>query len=92
MLIYQKEQNEIKVTKSFCLIKQEKILKNYVETLVDMSNDENKQLYRVSWEEEPNFFCVDRSKKRDQGRNCNCNESKNIYIESNPETKPSYLT
>ena len=54
----------------------------------DMSYDEFKELCRKSWEEGYNFLYIDRSKKRDQGRYCICNESKKTYIESSPETKP----
>ena len=39
-------------------------------------------------DEDYNYLCIDRSKKRDQGKNCNCNESKRTYIEATPQTKP----
>ena len=47
----------------------------------DMGNDKFKQLCKKAWEGEYKYLCIDRSKKRDQGRYCNCNESKkkNIY-------------
>ena len=51
----------------------------------DMSYDEFKQSCRKSWEEDYNYLCIDRSKKRDQGRYCICNESKNTYIECTPK-------
>ena len=54
----------------------------------DMHYDEFKELCRKSWEEEYNYLCIDRSKKRDQGRYCICNESKNTYSEATPQTKP----
>ena len=54
----------------------------------DMTYDEFKELCRESWEEDYIYLCIDRSKKRDQGRYCVCNESKNTYIECTPETKP----
>ena len=54
----------------------------------DMSYDEFKELCRKSWEEDYNYLCIDRSKKRDQGRYCICNESKNTYLEATPQTKP----
>ena len=54
----------------------------------DKSYDEFKELCRKSWEENYNYLCIDRSKRRDQGRYCTCNESKNTYIECTPETKP----
>ena len=51
-----------------------------------------KEICRNSWEEEHNYFCIDRSKKRDQGRCCFCNKSKIAYIEGAPETKAFSLT
>ena len=54
----------------------------------DMNYDEFKELCRKSWEEDYNYLCIDRSKKRDQGRYCICNESKNTYLEATPQTKP----
>ena len=45
----------------------------------DMSYGEIKQFCRKSWEEDYNFLCFDRSRKRDQGRCCICFESKNTY-------------
>ena len=53
----------------------------------DMSYDEFKELCRKSWEEDYNYLCIDRSKKRDWGRYFISNESKNTYIECTPETK-----
>ena len=53
----------------------------------DMSYDEFKDLCRKSWEEDYNYLCIDRSKKREQGRYCICNESKNKYNEAKPQTK-----
>ena len=53
-----------------------------------MSYGEFKELCRKSWEEDYNYLCIDRSKKRDQGRYCICNESKNTYIECTPQSKP----
>ena len=54
----------------------------------DMSYDEFKDLCRKSWEEDYNYLCIDRSKKRDRGKYCICNESKNTCIEATPQTKP----
>ena len=54
----------------------------------DMTYDEFKELCRKSWDEVYNYLCFDRSKKRDQGRYCICNESKRTYIEATPQTKP----
>ena len=54
----------------------------------DMNYDEFKELCKKSWENEYNYLCIDRSKKRDQGRYCICNESKKTYIEATPQTKP----
>ena len=54
----------------------------------DMNYDEFKDLCRKSWEEDYNYLCIDRSKKRDQGRYCIFNESKKTYLEATPQTKP----
>ena len=54
----------------------------------DMSYDEFKELCRKSWEEGHNYLYIDRSIKRDQGKYCICNESKDSYIACTPETKP----
>ena len=52
-----------------------------------MSYDELKELCRKSWEEDYKYLCIDRSKKRDQGRYCICNESKKTYTEATPQTE-----
>ena len=45
-----------------------------------MNYDEIKELCRKSWEEDYNYLYIDRSKKRDRGKYCICNESqKNMY-------------
>ena len=54
----------------------------------DMNYDELKDLCRKSWEEDYNYLCIDRSKKRKKGRYCICNESKNTYLEATSQTKP----
>ena len=54
----------------------------------DMNYDEFKELCRKSWDEDYNYLCIDRSKKRDQGRYCICNESKSTFLEATPQTKP----
>ena len=54
----------------------------------DMNYDEFKELCRKSLDEDYNYLCIDRSKKRDQGKYCICNESKKTYIETTPQTKP----
>ena len=54
----------------------------------DMNYDEFKELCRKSWEEDYNYLYIDRSKKRDRGKYCICNESKKTYIEATPQTKP----
>ena len=51
-----------------------------------MNYDEFKELCRNSWDEDYNYLCIDRSKKRDQGRYCICNESKSTYIKAAPQT------
>ena len=53
-----------------------------------MSYDEFKELCKKLWEEDYNYLCIDRTKKKEQGRYCICNESKNTYIERTPEKKP----
>ena len=47
----------------------------------DMNYDEFKELCRKSWEEDYNYLCIDRFKKKGQGKYCICNESKKTYIE-----------
>ena len=54
----------------------------------DMKCDELNNLCRKSWEDDHDYLYTDRSKKRDQGKYCICNESKKIYIEATPQTKP----
>ena len=46
----------------------------------DMNYDEFKELCRKSWDEVYNYLCIDRSKKRDRGKDCICNETKKTYI------------
>ena len=53
----------------------------------DMNYDEFKELCKKSWEEDYNYLCIDRSKKRDQGQYCIFKESKKTYIEATPKTK-----
>ena len=53
-----------------------------------MSYDEFKELCRKSWDEDYNYLCIDRSKKRDQGKYCIYNENKRTYIEATPQMKP----
>ena len=53
-----------------------------------MNYDEFKELCRKSLEEDYNYLCIDRCKKRDQGKYCICNESKRTSIEATPQTKP----
>ena len=52
-----------------------------------MSYDEFKRLCRKSWVEDYNYLCIDRSKRRDQGRFCVCNESKKTYTAAAPQKK-----
>ena len=54
----------------------------------DMNYDEFKDLCRKSWEDDYNYLYIDRSKKRNQGKYCICNESKRTYIEATPQTNP----
>ena len=53
-----------------------------------MNYDEFKELCKKSRDEDYNYICIDRSKKRDQGKYCICNESNKTYIEATPQTKP----
>ena len=53
-----------------------------------MNYDEFKELCRKSWDEDYNYLCIDRSKKRDQGKYCIYNENKRTYIEATPQSKP----
>ena len=53
-----------------------------------MRYDEYIELNRKTLEDECSYFCIDRSKKRDQRRYFICNEDKNTYLECTPETKP----
>ena len=41
-----------------------------------MNYDEFKDLCRKSWDEDYNYLCIDRCKKRDQGKYFICNEKK----------------
>ena len=54
----------------------------------DMNYDEFKDLCRKSWGEDCNYLYIDRSKKRDQGKYCICNESKNTFLEATLQTTP----
>ena len=54
----------------------------------DMRYDDFKFLCRKSWEEDFFYLCIDRSKKRYQGRYYIFIESKNTYTECTPETNP----
>ena len=56
-----------------------------------MSFDKSEQLCRKSWEEEYNHLYIDRSKKRDQGRYCICDERKSTSIDCFQATKPFWL-
>ena len=54
----------------------------------DMNYDEFKELCRESWDEDYNYLCINRSKKRDPGKYCICNENRRTSIEATPQTKP----
>ena len=56
-----------------------------------MSYDEFKDLCRKPWEEDFNYLCIDRCKRREKGRYCTCKESKKTFIKCTPETKPFLL-
>ena len=51
---------------------------------LDSSYSELNQLCRKSWEDENKNLCIDRSKERDQGKYCFCEESKNTSKECTP--------
>ena len=53
----------------------------------DMNYDKFKELCKKSWEEVYNYLYIDRSKKKDQGKYCICNESQKTYMEATPQTK-----
>ena len=53
----------------------------------DMNYDEFKELCKKSWDEDYNYPCIDRSKKRDQGKYCICNENKKTDLKATPQTK-----
>ena len=83
-MICQKEQYEIIVTNLFFFITLKDIEHVYRDVAgYDMSYDDFKELCRKSRDEEYNYLCIDRSKKRDQGRYCICNESKKNINRSN---------
>ena len=53
----------------------------------DIGYDEYKELCRKSWDEDYNYLCIDRYKKRDQRIYCICNENKKTYREATHHTK-----
>ena len=53
----------------------------------DMNYDEFKDLCRKSLDEDYNYLCIDRSKKKYQGKYCICNESKKNIYRSNTSDK-----
>ena len=53
-----------------------------------MNYDEFKELCRKSREEDYKYLYIDKSKKRDQGKYCICNERKETYLEATPQSKP----
>ena len=84
-----KKQNEIKVTKTIFFRQNLKDLENIYRDVggYDESYDEFKDLCRKTWQYKHNHLWINRSKKEDPGRYCICNESKNTYTDSTPETK-----
>ena len=52
-----------------------------------MSYDELEELCRKYWEEYFNNPCIDKSRKTDRGSYCFRSESKNTYLECNPEAE-----
>ena len=53
-----------------------------------MSYHEFKQLCKKSSEVDYKYLFIDRSKKKNQGKYCICNENTNTYVECSLETKP----
>ena len=53
----------------------------------EMKHDEFKKLCRKPWKEDFSYLFTDRTEKREEGRDCICNENKNSNIEFRPETK-----
>ena len=53
-----------------------------------MNYDEFKENCRKAWEDDYNYLCIDRTKKKEKGRYRFCIENKNTYIEYIPETEP----
>ena len=54
----------------------------------DMNYDEFKLMCHEAWDEEYNYLCIDMTKNKNEGRYHIFNESKTIYIDCIPESKP----
>ena len=54
----------------------------------DMKYDEFKEMCRVAWSEKINYFCINMTKNKNDGKNRIFNESKTRHIECIPETEP----
>ena len=55
--------------------------------VIDMSYEEFKDSCHTAWDGDFNYLYIDRSKQKDEEKHNICNESKNAYIESIPETQ-----
>ena len=54
----------------------------------EIKYDAFKEMRRVAWSEQINYFCIDMSKNKNDVKYHIFNESKNTYIECIPETEP----
>ena len=54
----------------------------------DMNYDEFKEMCHKAWDEKYNYLCIDMTKNKNEGRYRIFNESKTIYIDCIPESKP----
>ena len=52
-----------------------------------MKYDEFKEMCRVAWSENFNYLCIEMTKSKSDGKCRIFNESKNTYIECNPESE-----
>ena len=53
----------------------------------DMNYDKFKKMCYKTWSEKLNYFCIDMTKNKNEGKYRILNESKNTYKERIPETE-----
>ena len=53
-----------------------------------MKYDEFKEMCHKAWDEKYNYFCIDVTKNKNEGKYRFFNESKTTYVECIPETEP----